>query len=289
MKILVEGKQVGEVSYLAGTLNTLLSIIQTEKIWRSTSDEYNPNNDAKSHYVSLSRNMTSAHNRDSSRWAYGVVIDGDKLSDKYKIVPYSFIGSLGTNYKTKKQLRISSLTEYQDRSCWLKFTKWNAFEIPKVLFDKLSNNIANLSEDEKTKYKYTHKWNGKRNVGSHGKIVEQHRFLSQFGGPPKLLNRDNLDEFASFLYNNPNISEQEERIWLKAESSDIDIHNCIRGIVVPRPTAIKIIEIYEKMQDDTLGFMPETEEERAIAVLCDTCEDLFGRDWIYNKKQLIMY
>ena len=86
IKLLVEGKQVGEVSYMVADLDVLLYILDDEMLLRSRLQELNPKTRKKEYYLSLSRNLTAAAKRNGKRWRWGVILNGDKLSDRYSIV-----------------------------------------------------------------------------------------------------------------------------------------------------------------------------------------------------------
>ena len=98
---ILASKQVGEVSYLVGDLQILYNVVKDEVILGSKKPEKNPRTGKLENYVSLSRNYTSAALRNNSRWKYGVLLDGDKLSDHYHIEPISYVGAVSKNLRLK--------------------------------------------------------------------------------------------------------------------------------------------------------------------------------------------
>lgn len=99
---IVASKQVGDVSYLVGDLEILYNVVKDEVILGSKKPEKNPRTGKSENYVSLSRNYTSAALRNNSRWKYGVLLDGDKLSDHYHIEPISYAGAIAKNLRLDK-------------------------------------------------------------------------------------------------------------------------------------------------------------------------------------------
>ena len=110
IKLLVEGKQVGEVSYMVADLDVLLYILDDEMLLRSRLQELNPKTQKKEYYLSLSRNLTAAAKRNGKRWRWGVILNGDKLSDRYSITPVSYSG-IQMSYS---DLRVKYITAYDN-------------------------------------------------------------------------------------------------------------------------------------------------------------------------------
>jgi len=85
------GKQVGPIYYMVKDVPVLCSIVNHGVIRTSLKAEPQSKGGKKFHYVSFMRDLAKA-DRNPSRWIYGVQLDGDKLSDKYKINPFSYAG-----------------------------------------------------------------------------------------------------------------------------------------------------------------------------------------------------
>ncbi len=111
---LTEGKQLGYVSYAvrksAGSpghpISSLLRIIQSNYIKASTEED-------GSRYVSLSRDLLG-HLGSGSDWKCGLVLDGDKLANKYKVKPvnYNSMVYFGDS-NSAKQLMLRYIAKYQ--------------------------------------------------------------------------------------------------------------------------------------------------------------------------------
>ena len=112
--VLTEGKQLGYVSYAvrksAGSpghpLTSLVRILKSGYIKASTEED-------GSKYVSLSRDLLG-HLGAGSDWKCGMVLDGDKLADRYKVKPvnYNSMVYFG-NSNSAKQLMLRYVAKYQ--------------------------------------------------------------------------------------------------------------------------------------------------------------------------------
>lgn len=228
-------KQVGDVSYLCQDIPTLIQIIDLEEIWASRIPELNPKTRKKQYYVSLSRNLTSATTRNLNRWYCGVILDGNKLSNKYHIEPFSYAG----NQLEKSQgYRVKTLTAYEDGTYRLTCVNWPMITISESMYNNIVDIINNMPEELKVKKGYIHSEGGKRRVfGTY--IKEKHHFNSKNGGPS--INIKNLSpESQSEFTKHDKINETEERIWLTNQKS-ISIRGCIKGIILSKEDA-KLIE-----------------------------------------------
>ena len=113
---LTESKQVGLVSYAIRKsatskqhpLVSLENILKTQVIFASKEDAKNSGD-----YVSLSRDLLS-HLKGGTDWTCGLVLDGDKLSDKYKISPINANSVIYFGEKqSSKQLVLRNISKYQ--------------------------------------------------------------------------------------------------------------------------------------------------------------------------------
>lgn len=110
---LTESKQLGLVSYAIRAskdsmqpLKALENILYSGVIKASTEED-------GSKYVSTSRNILS-HLGASSDWKYGIVLDGDKLTNKYKFTPVNYNSMVYFSPgKSNKQLELKSIAKYQ--------------------------------------------------------------------------------------------------------------------------------------------------------------------------------
>ena len=228
-------KQVGDVSYLVGDLNTLVAVINSQEIWASETAEVNPKTNKKQPFVSLARNLTAAANRNNKRWNCGVIIDGDKLSNKYHIEPYSYAGS---GLKSNKY-RVKTLTAYDNGTYKLNLVNWPAMEISKEFYDEIVDIINTMPSELKAKKNFSYTGEGKQ-ARNGRKIVEKYHFNTKLGGP--MLTYENLsDSAASYFMKHEKVNETEERIWLKPGQESVSIKNCIIGVVLSEKDA-KLLE-----------------------------------------------
>lgn len=146
---LTEGKQLGYVSYAVRKsasssvhpISSLVKILSSGHIKASTEDD-------GSKYVSLSRDLLG-HLISGSDWKCGVVLDGDKLADKYKVKPvnYNSLAYFGSGISAK-QLMLRYIAKYQaldgndqvtDRTFYIVSMQGSSFlnEITKDTYDML--------------------------------------------------------------------------------------------------------------------------------------------------------
>ena len=240
-------KQVGDVSYLCQDIPTLIQIIDSKEIWSSKAPEFNPKTHKKQYYVSLSRDLTSATDRNINRWCCGVVLDGNKLLDKYSIEPYSYAG---VQLSRPQGYRVKTLTAYENGTYKLTCVNWSTISISKSMYDEIASIIEDMPEDIKQLKKYVHTGRGKRKVnGTY--IKEKHHFVGKNGGP--VINNKNLSAKSTLEFlKNSKINETEERIWLNSGRS-ININRCIKGIVISEADASKLEKnlngIYKMLYD----------------------------------------
>ena len=239
--IITEGKQVGEVSYMVSSLETLINILSDEKILRSRLAELNPDTHKKQYYLSLSRNLTSAGNRNSKRWRFGVILDGDKLSDHYSITPVSYSGI----QMTYSDLRVKWIAAYDNDTYALNLVNWTTIPISKNLYNLITAEIDNMPEDLKQKKKLQHSGVG-RNVVNGRKLKEKYLFNVKTGGLK--LNYKKYPEICVLLSKNENVNETEERIWIPTDKPFISIHNCIKGVIIPKTLTTEEKEEYLELE-----------------------------------------
>ena len=174
---LTEGKQLGYVSYAvrksAGSpghpIISLVNILKSGYIKASTEED-------GSKYVSLSRDLMS-HLGAGSDWKCGMVLDGDKLANKYKVKPvnYNSMVYFG-NSQSAKQLMLRYVAKYQalddkgqvtDRSFWVVSMQGSSFlneisegtyEVLKTIMNAYNGQLA-VSDTGKASAKYKGKTN----------------------------------------------------------------------------------------------------------------------------------
>lgn len=175
--VLTEGKQLGYVSYAVRKspvatghpISSLLKILKSGYIKASTEED-------GSKYVSLSRDLMS-HLGAGTDWKCGIVLDGDKLANKYKVKPVNHNSMIyfGNNQSTK-QLVLRYVAKYQaldsegqvtDRAFWVVSMQGSSFineisegtyEILKTLMNAHNGQLA-VSDTGKASDKYKGKTN----------------------------------------------------------------------------------------------------------------------------------
>lgn len=233
MDDIFSAKQVGQLSYMTDSLATLYIILHNAEIRVSNRAEYNPDTHKMQHYVSFSRNLTSAASRNSTRWKYGLIIDGDMLSNQYSIRPVSFAGQAISSQK----LRVRSITLFDDNRAALTLVNWRQFYIPVSVYNEIKSQILSLPESDAQKMKLEVSGRGKQVRDGHT-IEEKYLFNRKDGGikiSPKWMS----DSSISSMLKHTVMNETEERIWTDSESF-INIDGCIDGIVVPKSDSIKL-------------------------------------------------
>lgn len=172
-----EGKQLGYVSYAvrksAGSpghpLTSLSKILKSSYIKASTEED-------GSRYVSLSRDILG-HLTVGSDWKCGMVLDGDKLANKYKVKPvnYNSMVYFGDS-SSAKQLMLRYVAKYQaldeqgqvtDRAFWVVSMQGSSFlneisegtyEVLKTIMKEYNSQLA-VSDTGKASDKYKGKTN----------------------------------------------------------------------------------------------------------------------------------
>lgn len=240
MERIIASKQVGDLSYFVGDLATLRQIVVNENIWTSEKPErnYSVTPSKLSKYVSFSRSMTDTPKRNPKRWKYGVIIDGDKLSNRYHIEPYSFAGNAlahGDRY------RIKILTKYDTGICTLSLVNWGTIKISEDMFNQLESAILRQSESYNAKKNLTQ--HSGKNKTKNGVIEVQYKYNTKNGGLH--LTDDILGKLSTSFIKHDVLNEKEERIWIDKQA--ISIKGCIKGIIIPR----NISEEFESQLETT--------------------------------------
>ena len=224
-------KNYEELSYMVASQETLYNILEDEKIYSS-----NPESSSKKRFVSLSRNLSSAAERNPKRWRYGVILDGSRLTDKYIVKPYSYFGN---EYKSKKKsLRVKKITSYDNGQYTLTLVNFPTIDISKEIYDEIIYLIKEDKQKINNKKKLIYKAGKQRRQGK--MILEQFLYNVPSGG--LVLSSDILSSKAqALLAHHTSFNETEERLY--TDTKLVDIHNCIVGILVPKGE-----EVYEEIE-----------------------------------------
>ncbi len=210
-------------------IEVLKLISEYESIKVSIKAEPTGNGAQVSHYVAFMRDLTKA-DRNPNRWVYGIRLDGDKLSDRFKIDPYSYAGS--NPNKIKNTFRVKSVCLYDDGSCTLSMINWRTIEISRAVFDELVELIESDSQGI-NKIKKLQVSEGKRPYLGR-KIVVKYNYNVPSGG--LVLNPNTVSSSLwSYLIKHSPINETEERIWtFNAGTRYISVKGCITGYIEPQ-------------------------------------------------------
>lgn len=227
MKILkLESKQVGQLSYMVSDIQTLISILTYERINSSRAKERNYQSGKLERSVSTSRVIDSQPKRNPNRWKYGVILDGDALSNKYRINPYSYAG---TAFQRGVNLAVKYVAKYESDVYYLQLVKWPKMAISKQLYQAIVDIMESQSDEFKEKKGYVHLGIGRIYAGK--RRLEMYSYKSPHGGirlSSKML-PNSYKEIAHNLYTD----EFEERIWV-GDADHISISNCVIGVLIPK-------------------------------------------------------
>jgi hypothetical protein len=182
---LTEAKQVGLVSYgVKGTadkssIGVLDIILQSGKIKSSEVQGGLYNDSSEDAFVSTSRDLLS-HIKNNRQRPVGIILDGDKLSDRYKIRPINW-ATLELN-KDISRLNLKALYEYtneddpNEKTYKVQFASYGSFLITSRVFDILERIMQcyNATETinrrgETTTLGATHGFVGNDRIGSKGR------------------------------------------------------------------------------------------------------------------------
>lgn len=250
-------KQVGPISYLTSTKERLTQNIKLARIRTSRNTERNDALRQKMYYVSFSRDLTAAAARNPDRWKYGVVIDGDKLSNRYHIEPYSFAG---TSVNRGSGMRVKGIRSYTDGTYQLILVNWPTINIPKVSYDAIKQQMLDMPDEYKELKKFTVQGQGK--FARNGMLRQEYLFYNVPGGGFNISQKLIPADAINAMLDHSNLNESEERIWFTDESF-VDIKNCILGIILPRPEE----DLYR------------TSDDPAYKDLRQTVESIIGEDY----------
>lgn len=237
--VLTESKQVGNISYMFDDLDVMDSILDSGCIKTSSRKERNPYTNKEERFVSFSRNLTSAGGRNPKRWRFGIIIDGDRLSDKYTINPISYVGSISN----KIGLRIKYIMAYDNNTYSVNFVNWNTVDIPQHLYNTLIDYIEDLPESIKITKKLEHTGEGIRSYRGR-KVKEKYLFNNPNGGP--VIKQHDYPELFSDIAKSNGFNETEERVWC-GDNLLLDVSDYIIGLILPKSISNKELEIVRNM------------------------------------------
>ena len=218
---------------------TIVTIVDEELIKVSEKPEKGHPNGGSHKYVSLMRSLDKA-GRNPNKWVYGVQLDGTRLSDRYKITPFSMAA---TGFKgSGNTFRVKTLTSYDDGTYTLSLINRPTFKIPKYVYDEIEYAIVNDLDGNNDKKHLTVSPGVRRYMGR--MIITKYNYGTESGGVR--LNQNSLsNEALTYLAKHTMMNETEERIWiLDTTSQYINIKGLITGYI--EPTGDDTLEEYIK-------------------------------------------
>ena len=221
-------KQVGPIYYMVDNVPVLRTIVATNLIKTSNRPEKGYSGGGSHHYVSFLRSLDKA-GRNPNRWIYGIQLDGTKLSNKYRIVPYSYSGNSVKGSSAK--YRVKYIAEYDDGTFVLQLVDWPVIKVPESVFreieDAINSDCQGINDLKKLEVS-----KGKRAYRGR-KAVIRYVYDVKTGGIS--LNENTVsDATLSYLLKHTNLNETEERIWiLDTNTYYISIKDCITAYIEP--------------------------------------------------------
>ena len=225
MKLIFENKQVGMLAYFVGSLDVFENILTTNKIVHSRSKELNYNTNKSNYSISFSRDFDSPHRRNPKKWRFGVIVDGDELSNKYEIIPVSYTGVVFQ----KSGMCVKCITAYDNNTFSLQFVNWKSFPISEKIFNSIKQEILNMSDAKKDRCGLVIQTEGKRTVNGR-RISEKYLFTRKYEG--LTLTSQKYPELTASISKLPAVNEFEERIWV-INKKFIDIKGTVCGVILP--------------------------------------------------------
>lgn len=226
---IVAGKQVGPIYYMVKDVQVLCAIVKQGVVRTSLKAEPQSNGGGKYHYVSFMRDLTKA-SRNPNRWVYGIQLNGDRLSDRYRIGPYSYAGN---NISSSASFfRIKTLTAYDNGTYKLNLVNWPAIDIPRQVFLELESLILEDPEGNNSA-KNLQITEGTRRIN--GKMITKKYNYNTKNGGFKLTSDLMPPATQAYLLKHTNMNETEERIWIiNDDVKYINIKGCVTGYIEPK-------------------------------------------------------
>lgn len=236
---IIEAKQVGNISYFVTNYQDILTILEDQSIRMSKVPEHNPNTDKRQYFVSFARDLFRLTSR--PKYNYGIILDGDKLSNKYSFSPYSYVNHAAVGINPRK-LRILYILKYSNRTYAANFKGWGTIGISEEVYNKLENILLNMTDEKKRKSSLTElepatrSTHGRRRIGGYK--------LNALGSDP--IDYNALGEDIFKISTKDEYNETKERIWSNSREY-VDIKGCIKAIAIPK----------KQKNDDSIKFFTD--------------------------------
>lgn len=217
-------KEVSTLYHFTKTAEQFYSICDQLEIRAGITEEKGPGH-TKSKFISFTRDL-KLFNTTRPRYKCGFVLNGEQMSEYFRIEPISYAGYSMTNKGSS--IRLSILTAYDDNTYTMYIRNIGTISISRDLFTKLANVLDNLSEEMKTKKKLEISI-GKRRIK--GKMIIKKYVLNSPNG--LVLNTTTipeLNEFVNDIAATDKLYEGEERIW----ESVVYIESALQGVVIDK-------------------------------------------------------
>ena len=263
---------IGEISYLCNSLETLRKILTNMEIQKTYTSEVryevgerDGNNRQRVNQMSLStsRNLTGHAKRNPSRWGFGVILDGPELSKYYGIEPYNHAHHKLATLKLNKVVRLTNeaAQKYDGSRVILMFGEFGnrliscADNADLKLYNKLIRFLTETGHLQKARtLSYyadasgLNTWRkapfgreGGKNDSRFVKLLPSDietlyvwpQPFSQHGVPVTEIDEYFQGEFAEILGEYTSFNEEEERIWVE--------NNLINFVQIPKSALTGII------------------------------------------------
>lgn len=225
-------KQIGTLYHYTKRASNFWSICESLSLRPGTKQE--PKEGKLQPFVAFSRESTAP--KRSTHWKYGFIIDGDRLSEHYKLTPISF-AYRELSQKSNSSIRIKSLRLYDDGSAAVYLIRYGSIPISKTLYDELALWIEDLSKAQKDKSRLIKKGRGK--IRRNGRLLlASYTFDSPVGSPD--ISTALSDAAKSELSRSFRLYEAEERVWfdkatdLLVDTNQISIKGLLQGVILPK-------------------------------------------------------
>lgn len=276
---------LGDISYLCNSLETLRKILTTMEIQKTYVPEVryevgerdgNNTQRVKQMSLSTSRNLTGHAGRNPTRWGFGVILDGPELSRYYGIEPYNHADHKLATLKLNKVVRLTNeaAKKYDGSRVILMFGEYgnrliscanNAdldlyYRLIKFLNESgyIQNarplsyyaDASGLNAWRKAPFGHEGSKNDSRFVKLLPSDIETlyvwPQPFSKYGVPVPEIDEYFQGEFAAILGEYTSFNEEEERIWVE--------NNLVNFVQIPKSALAGIIlpsyfkEDYDKVE-----------------------------------------